>query len=297
MFSKRTLKSSSVITSRKVGSDNIVENYEPNSSFRSLRWGLHSSFSSYFHATHDTAVIERFSLREDAAQLTPHGTTILALRFAEGVVMAGDRRATEGFSIANRTIEKVFSADDYSVVAIAGAAGPAIELVRLYQVELEHYEKIEGRRLSLDGKANRLGEMVRQHLPLAMQGLSVVPLFAGYDLSRKAGRIYKFDVTGGRYEDSDFYATGSGGTHARSYIKQNWHENLSRVEALEIVLGALIDAADEDVATGGPDLLRQIYPNISVVTGDGIQTVDDEEIAGIVDRHLASLRVRYTDEG
>ena len=140
----------------------------------------------------------------------PHATTVVALRYADGVIMAGDRRATMGNIIAHRAMEKVFEADRYSAVAIAGSAGMAVEMVRLFQVQLEHYEKVEGTTLSLEGKANQLAQMVRQNLPLAMQGLVVVPLFAGYDTARGIGRIFSYDATGGHYEDTDFQATGSG---------------------------------------------------------------------------------------
>jgi proteasome beta subunit len=208
-----------------------------------------------------------------------HATTVVALRFASGVVMAGDRRATEGYSIAHRSMEKVFPADRWSAVAIAGAAGPAVEMVRLFQVQLEHYEKVEGVSLSLEGKANQLAQMVREHLPLAMQGLAVVPLFAGYDLRRGIGRIYTYDVTGGHYEESDFQATGSGGRDARTTIKLGYREGLSQAEAVELAVEALYEAADEDAGTGGPDLVRGIYPVVAVVTSDGYQRVEEAEVA------------------
>jgi len=208
-----------------------------------------------------------------------HGTTVVALRFADGVVMAGDRRATEGNFIAHRAMEKVFPADRYSVVAIAGAAGFAVEMVRLFQVQLEHYEKVEGVTLSLEGKANQLAQMVRQHLPMAMQGLAVVPLFAGYDQRREIGRIFTYDVTGGHYEESDFQATGSGGRDARTTVKLGWREGLSRGEAVELAIQALYEAADEDAATGGPDLVRGIYPLVAVVTAEGYAQVEESEVA------------------
>src|SRR5438270_10118161 len=160
---------------------------------------------------------------EPPVQVT-HGTTVVAIRYADGVVMAGDRRATEGYSIAHRAIEKVFPADRHSGVSIAGAAGPSMEMVRLFQTNLEHYEKVEGATLSLEGKANQLSQMVRQNLPAAMQGFVVVPIFAGFDLRRRMGRIFKYDVTGGRYEEADFHATGSGGRDARTTIKLGWKE-------------------------------------------------------------------------
>jgi proteasome beta subunit len=208
-----------------------------------------------------------------------HATTVVALRFAEGVVMAGDRRATEGHAIAHRGMEKVFPADRYSAIAIAGAAGFAVEMVRLFQTQLEHYEKVEGVTLSLEGKANQLAQMVRQHLPLAMQGLAVVPLFAGYDVLRKTGRIFTYDVTGGHYEEADFQATGSGGRDARTTIKLGYREGLSRDEAVELSVQSLYEAADEDSATGGPDLVRGIYPLVAVVTAGGYAEVPEGEVA------------------
>ncbi len=209
----------------------------------------------------------------------PHGTTVVALRYAEGVVMAGDRRATAGNIIAHHAMEKVFPADRYSAVAIAGTAGMAIEMVRLFQVQLEHYEKVEGSTLSLEGKANQLAQMVRQHLPLAMQGLAVVPLFAGYDTARGTGRIFNYDVTGGKYEDTDFQATGSGGRDARNTIKLGWREALPREQAVELAIQSLYDAADEDSATGGPDPVRGIYPIIAVVDATGYREVPEDEVA------------------
>ena len=209
----------------------------------------------------------------------PHGTTVVALRWADGVVMAGDRRATAGNIIAHHAMDKVFPADRHSAVAIAGTAGMAIEMVRLFQVQLEHYEKVEGSILSLEGKANQLAQMVRQHLPLAMQGLAVVPLFAGYDMARGTGRIFNYDVTGGHYEDTDFQATGSGGRDARSTVKLGWREGLAEDAAVDLAIQSLYDAADEDSATGGPDLVRGIYPIIAVVDREGYREVPEEQVA------------------
>jgi proteasome beta subunit len=211
-------------------------------------------------------------------ETAPHGTTVIALRFADGVVMAGDRRATSGYAIASRRIEKVFPADEHSGVAIAGAAGPGLDMVRLFQTQLEHYEKIEGERLSLEGKANQLAQMVRGNLPAAMQGLVVVPLFAGYDERRDRGRVFSFDVTGGKYEDADFAANGSGGVHARNWIKASWQEGMAADAAIDLALRSLFEAADEDAATGGPDLVRGIYPTVAVIGTDGFQRVGDEDV-------------------
>jgi proteasome beta subunit len=208
----------------------------------------------------------------------PHGTTVLALRYRDGVVMAGDRQASEGYQVASRRIEKIFKADDLSGVGIAGAAGPAMEMARLFQTELEHYEKVEGENLSLDGKANKLGQMIRMNLPMAMQGLVVVPIFAGFDERAGTGRLFKYDVTGGRYEETDYFAQGSGGKDARDSLKKRFKRDMAREEAVRVAIEALIDAADEDLGTGGPDLLRGILPSVKTITRSGFGDVPEEEI-------------------
>jgi proteasome beta subunit len=208
-----------------------------------------------------------------------HGTTICAIRYAEGVVMSGDRRATAGSSIAHRAMEKVHAADRHSGVAIAGAAGPAMDMVRLFQLQLEHYEKVEGQALSLEGKANQLSEMVKANLGMAMQGFVVVPLFAGFDTRRRTGRIFTYDPTGGRYEETDFHADGSGGRDARTTIKLGWSEDLGRAVAIELAVQALYEAADEDSATGGPDVVRGIYPTVATITAAGFEVVPEAEVA------------------
>jgi proteasome beta subunit len=218
----------------------------------------------------------------------PEGTTVAAVRFADGVAMGGDRRATEGMAIVQRDIEKVFPADRHSAVAIAGAAGPAIEMVRLFQTELEHYEKVEGLTLSLEGKANKLGQMVRGNLPMALQGLVVVPLFCGYDERRKTGRIFRYDVTGGRYEDTDFHATGSGGRDARGTLKKRYRPDMDGATATAALIEALYDAAEEDAATGGPDLIRGTFPVVATVTADGYQRLGDEELRTAAEQIVAA---------
>lgn len=225
-------------------------------------------------------VAERFGIS--------HATTVVAVRFGGGVVMAGDRRATSGNLISHRTMDKVYPADRHSGVAIAGAAGPAMEMVKLFQLQLEHYEKVEGVELSLEGKANQLAGMVRGHLPAAMQGLVVVPLFAGYDLRRRAGRLFQYDVTGGRYEEANFATTGSGSLHAGTVIKLGYRDDLDRGATIDLAISALFNAADEDSATGGPDLVRGIYPTIATIGPDGFTRVEEPEIAerfrALVDR-------------
>ena len=208
----------------------------------------------------------------------PHGTTIACLKFAGGVVMAGDRRATEGYTIASRRIDKVSQCDHWSAMAIAGAAGPGMEMVRLLQTELEHYEKVEGEPLSLEGKANKLSQMIRANLPAAMQGLVVVPLFCGYDLRKSVGRLFKYDVTGGKYEEADYATTGSGSVHARNWIKAGFKPEMTRDEAVDLALLALFQAADEDSATGGPDLVRRIFPTVAVVDRDGYVKLADDDV-------------------
>ena len=221
-----------------------------------------------------------------AHALGPHGTTIVASVYADGVIMAGDRRATAGNLIAQRDIEKVFASDDWSLVGIAGAAGLAVEVVRLYQVELEHYEKIEGTQLTLDGKANRLATMIRGNLAQAMQGLAVVPLFAGYDLDdpdpATAGRIFSFDITGGRYPEQHYHAVGSGSLFARGALKKLWSPGLDRANAIRVVVESLYDAADDDAATGGPDITRGIYPVVMLATASGSERVSDDELGTVV---------------
>jgi proteasome beta subunit len=226
-----------------------------------------------------------------AADLAPHGTTIVAIATAEGVVMAGDRRATMGNLIASRDIEKVHSADSYSLIGIAGTAGIGIELMRLFQVELEHYEKIEGIMLSLDGKANRLAGMVRGNLGAAMQGLAVVPLFAGFDLSpadpSRAGRIFSFDVAGGLYEETGYDSIGSGSLFAKSALKKKYRAGLSTDDAVRMAVEALYDAADDDTATGGPDVSRKIYPVVMSATAQGTHRLTEEQITAVAESVVA----------
>ncbi|WP_245916474.1 proteasome subunit beta [Nocardioides gansuensis] len=228
----------------------------------------------------------------NAGDLAPHGTTIVAATFPGGVVMAGDRRATMGNVIAQRDIEKVFPADEFSVVAIAGTAGLAVEMVRLFQTELEHYEKIEGTTLSMDGKSNRLAALIRANLGLAMQGLAVVPLFAGFDLETEKGRIFSYDVTGGRYEETAFHSVGSGSLFARGSLKKLYRDDLTAEESVMAVVQALYDAADDDSATGGPDLTRRIFPVVHVITADGGRRVPDADVAEIADRVITGRMQR-----
>ena len=222
----------------------------------------------------------------------PHATTCVALRYADGVVMAGDRRATSGNLISHRGMEKVMQADQHSGVAIAGAAGPAMEMIKLFQVQLEHYEKVEGSALSLEGKANQLSMMVRGNLPAAMQGMVVVPIFAGFDLRRGNGRLFTYDVTGGRYEEHDYVATGSGSLHAGTVIKIGWRDALERDAAVALACRGLWEAADADSATGGVDLLRGIYPVVATITADGWSRLDDVELSGVFESIVSEVRSR-----
>ena len=225
-------------------------------------------------------------------QEVPHGTTIVAADFDGGVIMAGDRRSTAGSMIAQRDIEKVYRTDDFSCVGIAGVAGIALELVRLFQLELEHYEKIEGRSLSLEGKANRLAAFVRGNLGAAMQGLVVVPLFVGYDDEEGTGRIFSYDVAGGRYEERKFHAIGSGSVFARGALKKLYTDGMAADDAVTMCMQALYDAADDDSATGGPDLTRRIYPVVATITVDGFRRLTDDEAGeyaqAVVDERMRS---------
>lgn len=217
----------------------------------------------------------------------PHGTTIVAASFADGVIMAGDRRSTAGNMIAQRDIEKVFRSDEYSCVGIAGVAGIGLELVRLFQLELEHYEKLEGRTLSLEGKSNRLAAFVRGNLGGAMQGLVVVPLFAGFDEDAEQGRIFSYDVAGGRYEEHRFHAIGSGSVFAKSSLKKLYSDDMPARDAVLACMHALYDAADDDSATGGPDMSRRIFPVVATVTADGYRRLPDAEVGEFADSVVA----------
>jgi len=246
--------------------------------------GAGSSFFDLVRQSHPTlaslCVTEGLEAREGMPPV-PTGTTVLALRYREGVVIAGDRQATEGYQIASRRIEKVYAADEHSAIAIAGAAGPCIEMTRLFQTELAHYEKLEGMSLSLEGKANKLAQMIRANLPLAMQGLIVIPIFAGYDLKRDEGRIYKYDLAGGRYEEAEYYAIGSGGKDARATMKKLYRPAMAEAEAIRVGVEALYDAADEDAGTGGPDFVRRIFPSVKLVTRTGIQDVPEDRVSAL----------------
>ena len=246
-----------------------------------LPLNAHVPADSFYELLRSHSLQPRWELSEGSAQslAAPEATTVLALRYGDGVVMVGDRRATEGHSIAHRRIQKVYPADDYSAVAIAGTAGLAMEMVKLFQTELEHYEKLEGARLSLEGKANHLARMVRQQLPMAFQGLVVVPLFCGFDEVANEGRLYTYDVVGGRYEEEDFAASGSGGREAKAFLRSVYSEGASADDALRNAIAAITAAAEQDTATGGPDLRREIYPTAVVVNDSGYNEVDDAQVA------------------
>jgi proteasome beta subunit len=252
-----------------------------------------------FDATTDpgpdfSALIHRTGLTLPAAVDTDlnlaHATTVVTLKFADGVVMAGDRRATAGNVIAHRAMDKVFPADRFSAVAISGSAAMATEMVRLFQVQLEHYEKVEGVALSLEGKANQLAQMVRTNLGMAMQGFVVVPLFCGYDVSRDEGRIYDYDAAGGRYEEADYQATGSGGSYAKTTIRLGYRDAMPLDDAIELAILSLYEAADEDSATGGPDSVRGIYPVVATVTASGYAQLDDADVATRFEALIARRR-------
>lgn len=236
----------------------------------------------------------QFAKQAGSSQETPHGTTVVALRYADGVVMAGDRRVTMQNTIANRNQDKVFQVDKYSAVSIAGAAGPAQEMVRLFQTNVDFYEKIQGRALSLEGKANQLAQMVRGNMGAGMQfNLWVVPIFAGYDPRRGIGRIFTYDITGSRTEETDFDTSGSGGRDARTTIKLGWREGMQRDDAVELAIQSLYEAADEDTATGGPDVVRGIYPMVALITADGYRLVEEKEVA----ERFRAIIARKTAEG
>ena len=249
-----------------------------------------SSFTEFIGAHAPELLPSRRPLPVGVTFDAPHGTTIVSLTYDGGFVMAGDRRATMGNLIANRDMDKVFRADEYSAVGIAGTAGIAIEVVKLFQVELEHYEKIEGTLLSLEGKANRLATMIRSNLPMAMQGLSVVPMFAGFDLPSMGGRIFSYDVSGGCYEEHEHHSVGSGSLFARGAMKKLWRPGMDAAAAIRVAVEALYDAADDDSATGGPDLSRRIWPTMAVVDVEGLRFLGDQALAAVVEQIVADRR-------
>ncbi len=256
-----------------------------------------SSFADFAARVAPNVLPSQRNVSAGAGDLVPHGTTIVAATFPGGVVVAGDRRATMGNVIAQRDIEKVYPADEFSIIGIAGAAGIAVEMVGLFQVELEHYEKIEGAPLSLVGKANRLATMIRMNLPLALQGLLVVPLFAGWDAAAGQGRIFSYDGTGGKYEEHAFFSVGSGAVFARGSLKKLYRPDLEAGEATMAVIQALYDAADDDSATGGPDLTRKIFPVVLLATADGVHRINDAQIGDLVGQVMSSRMERPDGPG
>ena len=256
-----------------------------------------SSFADFAARVAPNVLPSQRNVSAGAGDLVPHGTTIVAATFPGGVVVAGDRRATMGNVIAQRDIEKVYPADEFSIIGIAGAAGIAVEMVGLFQVELEHYEKIEGAPLSLVGKANRLATMIRMNLPLAMQGLLVVPLFAGWDAPAGQGRIFSYDGTGGKYEEHAFFSVGSGAVFARGSLKKLYRPDLEASEATMAVIQALYDAADDDSATGGPDLTRKIFPVVLLATAEGVHRINDAQIGDLVGQVMSSRMERPDGPG
>jgi proteasome beta subunit len=250
-----------------------------------------SSFSEFLTSEFPHLLPDLSGLAAPAGEVkVAHGTTVLGLRFTDGVLVAGDRLATMNYMVGNRDIQKVYATDDYSLMAIAGAAGPCIEMARLLRVQFEHYEKIEGEPLELEGKANTLSGLIRQNLPAAMQGLVVVPIFAGYDKRRRVGRVWKYEITGARFEEQEYDSVGSGSIFAKESLKKRWKSGATREEVLRIAVEALTDAADEDRATGGVDVLRGIYPTVKTCTAQGIEDVPDAEIAAVYQQLMDSRR-------
>ncbi|MEO3810155.1 proteasome subunit beta [Sphaerisporangium sp. B11E5] len=253
-----------------------------------------TSFTEFVQSYAPGLLPARFETTGSIGDLIPHATTIVAATFAGGVVMAGDRRATAGNYISQKDMDKVFRTDEYSCMGIAGTASTGIEMARLYCVELEHYEKREGRTLSVEGKANRLATMIRGNLPLAMQGIVVVPLFAAYDTEGGAGRIFSYDVGGGPYEQKRFAAIGSGSIFARGALKKLYRDGATAEETVLACVQALYDAADDDSATGGPDVTRKIWPAVAVIDDEGFRRLPDTEVESHV-RQVLDARMADPD--
>lgn len=242
-----------------------------------------SSFYDYLAASRPDLLPTARIDHMDGPVAVPHGTTVLTLVYGSGVVIAGDRMASDGHSVSSRRMDKVIQTDRHSAMAISGAVGPCFDMAKLFATELEFYEKIEGRALSLTGKANKLGQMVRGNLQLAMQGLAVIPVFAGYDSDRGAGRVFKYDVAGGTTEELDYVTAGSGGGLARSALKRAYRSGMNENDAVQVALTALFDAADEDLATAGPDPMRGIYPTLLVIDAEGARHLPEDQIKAVFD--------------
>jgi proteasome beta subunit len=259
-----------------------------------------SSFSEYLRRQAPELLLTGALAQASAAgEALPHGTTIVALRYPGGVLIAGDRRSTQGNMIAGRDVQKVYITDDYTATGIAGTAALAVEFARLYAVELEHYEKLEGVPMTFAGKVNRLAIMVRGNLGAALQGFIALPLLVGYDLSdsdaNAAGRIVSFDAAGGWHiEEEGYQAVGSGSLFAKASMKKLYSTVADADSALKVAVEALYDAADDDSATGGPDLIRGIFPTAVTIEADGAQEVTGEHIERLA-REVIATRTR-TDE-
>src|SRR3989338_1087978 len=273
-----------------------AENNMWNSSFYDFLTSQYPNMLSQSGLNHTGDNLANNLGHKESIKNVPFVTTVLAMKYRDGVIIAGDRMATEGYQVAARRVEKVYRCDDYSAIAISGAAGACIEMARLFQIELEHYEKLEGMHLTLDGKANKLSLMLRGNLPLAMQGLIVIPIFAGYDLSKNEGRIYKYDITGGRYEETEYYSTGSWGKDARSTLKKLYSADMPEDKAISLALEALYDAAEEDIGTGGPDMIRGIYPTLKMIRKTGIVDLDEETIETVYKRMIANRQKSHKKE-
>ena len=271
------LKNSLNHTFKRVGSSRSIHTSDTISRVTLPRFTPEQDPGPNFLALIEDAGIQK-NLQSSLIDDLPHGTTCIAIKYDSGVILAGDRRATSGHLISHRTMEKVVQADRHSGVAIAGAAGPAVDMIRLFQVQLEYYEKVQGSALSLEGKANQLASMVRANVPAAMQGMGVVPIFAGFDVRRSIGRLWAYDMLGGRYEEREHVATGSGSLHASTVMKVGYRSDLTRDDAVELVTRSLWEAADADSATGGPDMVRGIYPVVATIDSDGWSLVGDDEL-------------------
>lgn len=254
-----------------------------------------SSFAEVLRRSVPDAVPDWLGGRELSPSLhdqVVEGTTVLAVLYDGGVIVAGDRRATAGNLISKTDMRKVFPADHHSAVAISGAAGPAMEMARVFATELEHYEKVEGEALSLEGKSNKLAGMVRANLPLAMQGMVVVPLFAGVDPHTAVPGIYEYDPVGGRYTARRHAASGSGSLVARQTLLHGFRAGTDEGPTVRLAIEALFDAAEQDSATGGPDLIRRIYPIVAVIDADGYRELDTDTVLEHVNAIVADHEQR-----
>lgn len=221
------------------------------------------------------------------------GTTILALRYRDGVMVAGDRRATAGHTVLYDRADKVIPIDDYSLMAISGSPAMAFEIARILEHSFQYHRRRQLQEMSIEAKLRRLSLLIRDNLPMAVQGIgAVIPIFATYDQEADLGRIYFYDVLGAQFEVADFATTGSGSSAVRGamYYMNRWggppFSQLSREDAVGLSLRLLFTASEYDSATGRYESSAGVYPTVKTITSGGQEDIDLDELRALHERFL-----------